>query len=271
MILFDLNCIFEFLFNSLGVKYIFLLISFLLVGCGVLHQPRKVLKILSYNIRNARGMDDVTDYDRIADVIKRVNADCVALQELDSATQRSNGVVVLNELAKRTGMHATYNKSIDYQGGGYGIGVLTKEKPVRKTAIPLPGSEERRSLLVVEMPDYVICSTHWSLTQEDRVASVNVINEFLKNYTQKPVFLAGDLNAVSATAEMAELTEKWTILNDQLEPTIPSTKPTKCIDYVLALKNPMFTFNVSETKVENEPVASDHLPVWVKINISKQK
>lgn len=226
-------------------------------------------KILSYNIRNARGMDDVTDYGRVANVIKRINADCVALQELDSATERSNGAVVLDELAKRTGMHATYNKSIDYQGGGYGIGVLTKEKPVRREAIPLPGREERRSLLVVEMPDYVICCTHLSLTQEDRVASIDQINRFLEKYTQKPVFLAGDLNADPSSDAIQKLSGKWTILNDTFQLTIPSDNPTKCIDYVLAAKNPKFSFNVLETKVEKEPLASDHLPVWVHIKLTK--
>lgn len=227
------------------------------------------LKILSYNVRNARGMDDVTDYDRVANVIKRINADCVALQELDSATERSSGVIVLDELAKRTNMHATYNKSIDYQGGGYGIGILTKEKPIRKESIPLPGREETRSLLVVEMPDYVICCTHWSLTQEDRVNSVEKINELLEKQTNKPVFLAGDLNAVPESEEMQKLTQKWTFLNDISQPTIPVVSPTKCIDYVLAMDNPKFKFNILETKVENEPMASDHLPVWVTINIQK--
>lgn len=229
------------------------------------------LKILSYNVRNARGADDVTDYDRVADVIKRINADCVALQELDSATERSHGIVVLNELAKRTGLHATYSKSIDYQGGGYGIGVLTKEKPVRREAIPLPGREEKRSLLVVEMPDYVMCCTHWSLTQEDRVSSADKINRFLKDHTRKPVFLAGDLNAVPSSDEVQRLSEKWIILNDSSRATIPVNHPTKCIDYVLAAKNPKFLFNVLETKVEKEPLASDHLPVWAFIELTKNK
>lgn len=44
------------------------------------------VKILSYNIRNARGTDDVTDYDRVAGVINRVAPNCVAVQELDNAT-----------------------------------------------------------------------------------------------------------------------------------------------------------------------------------------
>ena len=55
------------------------------------------VKILSYNIRNARGTDDVTDYDRVAGVINRVAPNCVAVQELDSATMRSNGDIVLDE------------------------------------------------------------------------------------------------------------------------------------------------------------------------------
>ena len=232
-------------------------------------KEKSTLKILSYNIRNARGKDDVTDYDRVANVIKRINADCVALQELDSATARSNGAVVLDELAKRTGMYATYNKSIDYQGGVYGIGVLTKTKPLRNEAVSLPGREEQRSLLVVEMPDYIICSTHWSLTQEDRIASAEKINRYLANYTYKPVILAGDLNATPESEEMAKLTEKWMILNNPFQPTIPVVNPIKCIDYVLAMDNPQFKFHILETKVENEPLASDHLPVWVKVNIKK--
>ena len=244
------------------------------VGCSLTkkssHDKTFGLKILSYNVRNARGMDEVTDYDRVAAVIKRIDADCVALQELDSATQRSNGIVVLDELAKHTDMYASYNKSIDYQGGAYGVGILTRVKPLRQEAISLPGREERRSLLVVEMPDYIICSTHWSLTQEDRLASVDKINAFLEKYTQKPVFLSGDFNSVSSSEEMRKLSEKWVILNDVSQPTIPANNPTQCIDYVLATKNPRFMFRVSHTNVENEPLASDHLPVWVSIEFSKK-
>ncbi len=250
------------------------LVTLLLIfsGCAVFKtsQPKKeTVKILSYNVRNARGMDDVTDFDRVANVIRRINADCVALQELDSATQRSNGRVVIDELAKRTEMHASYNKSIDYQGGGYGIGILTKEKPLRKEAIALPGSEEQRSLLVVEMPDYVICCTHWSLRQPDRLASVEKINEFLQKYTSKPVFLAGDLNATPESEEMQKLAETWTVLNDVSQHTIPVKNPSRTIDYILTKKNSVMNFQVTETKVEDEPLASDHLPVWVTVQLKK--
>ncbi|OPZ31893.1 MAG: Exodeoxyribonuclease III [Bacteroidetes bacterium ADurb.BinA174] len=256
-------------------RYAFLLALFTLLfnSCSISKKTssdRPQLKILSYNIRNARGMDEIVDFDRVANVIKRINTDCVAIQELDSATERSDGIVVLDELAKRTGMYAAYNASIDYQGGKYGVGMLTKEKPLRFHGVPLPGSEEKRSLLIVEMKDYVICSTHWSLRQPDRFASVAVINEALKKYTDKPVFLAGDLNAVSESEEIKEISKEWVILNDPAQPTIPVVNPNRCIDYVFGKQSDVFSFEVVQTKVENEPVASDHLPVWTEVRIIKK-
>lgn len=230
------------------------------------HTDKRMLKILSYNIRNAKGMDEVIDYDRVAAVIRRVDADCVALQELDSATQRSGGKVVLEELAKRTGMFASYNKSIDYQGGGYGIGVLTREKPLRKEAMVLPGREEQRSLLMVELGDCVIGSTHWSLKQPDRKASVAVICRGMQKYNSKPVFLAGDFNAVPSSEEIQVFSKEWTALNDLSIPTIPVNNPTRCIDYIWLKKNSKFDIKVLETHVEKETMASDHLPVWVSVS-----
>ena len=48
-------------------------------------KKEETIKILSYNVRNCRGMDNITSYQRIADVITRTAPDFVALQELDSA------------------------------------------------------------------------------------------------------------------------------------------------------------------------------------------
>ncbi|HAQ18668.1 MAG TPA: metallophosphoesterase [Prolixibacteraceae bacterium] len=222
------------------------------------------LKILTYNVRNCKGMDNVTDYERVARVISRINADVVAIQELDSATVRSNGKDVLAELAKKTGMFPTYNSSIKFQGGAYGIGFLTLEKPISSEALPLPGSEEKRSVLLVEMKNYLVCCSHFSLTQHDRGESVNIINHLVSKY-EKPVFLAGDLNAEANSPEILKLSGDWQILNDHFYPTFPANKPVECIDFIMSKKTERFQFKVIESSVEDEPVASDHLPVWVKV------
>jgi len=229
-------------------------------------QQTDTLKILTYNVRNCKGLDNVTDYSRVAKIISRIHADFVALQELDSATERSNGVVVLDELARQTGMAAVYRASINYQGGKYGIGIFTREKPLHTNAIALPGKEEKRSALVVEMKDYFICCTHFSLTSEDRIKSVEMINQLTAGFV-KPVFFAGDLNAEPDSPEMIKLAEDWQILNQVTQPTIPADKPTKCIDFVTVKKNKDFRFDVLKSVVVNEPVASDHLPVWVQVMV----
>jgi endonuclease/exonuclease/phosphatase family metal-dependent hydrolase len=64
-------------------------------GC----RNKKGFTILTYNVRNCKGLDNITDYRRVAEVINRIRPSIVALQELDSATLRSNGIVVLDELA----------------------------------------------------------------------------------------------------------------------------------------------------------------------------
>jgi len=222
------------------------------------------LKILTYNVRNCKGLDNFTNYERIAQIIKRMNADVVAIQELDSATTRSNSVDVLAELALKTGMFSTYNPSISFQGGAYGIGILSKEKPIRKESVPLPGKEEKRSVLLVEMQDFVFCCTHLSLTQDDRKASVGIIKNLVSS-CKKPVLLSGDMNAEFGSPEIQLFSENWQLLNDHLISTFPANKPEKCIDFVLAKKSEKFQFRIVERIVENEPIASDHLPVWVKV------
>ena len=114
-------------------------------------------------------MDDVCDFQRIADVINHIHPEVVALQELDSMTHRSGQKYVLGEIAGRTQMHAYFAPAIDYDGGKYGIGLLTKEIPVSLKTMTLPGREEARTLIMAEFDNYIYCCTHLSLTEEDRL------------------------------------------------------------------------------------------------------
>ncbi len=248
------------------------ILLFFSIGCGNTKYNKKKkeplsIKIASYNVRNAKGMDNVIDFERVAKVINDMDADAIAIQELDSATARSNGLVVLDELAKRTNMIATFNASIDYDGGKYGNGILTKEQPLRKMAIPLPGREEERSLLLVELEDFVLCCTHLSLNSDDRQASMMLIEQQVNKYESKPLFLAGDLNALPSSDEIKYLSENWILLSDSTQATYPSNDPTRVIDYIFLKSNTLFTHIVKKGEVVNEPMASDHRPLWVEVSI----
>ena len=65
------------------------------------------LRLMSYNVRNCRGLDDSVSYERIARIITDANADAVAIQELDSMTTRYPQQDVLGNLAALTGMYPT--------------------------------------------------------------------------------------------------------------------------------------------------------------------
>jgi endonuclease/exonuclease/phosphatase family metal-dependent hydrolase len=226
----------------------------LLPSCNV----RKELVAMSYNIHNAAGMDAVTDYKRIAAVIALANADVAAIQEVDSATHRSKGAFVLAEIAKHARMHLSFSASIPFEGGKYGVGILSKEKPVATKSVALPGSEEARSLLIAEFKDFVVCCTHFSLNEEDRLLSIPIISEHTKDY-REPVFLAGDLNDLPSSATMKELQKSWAILSDTTQGTFSSSHPQMCIDYILARK--VDSVKAVNSAVINEATASDHLPV----------
>lgn len=220
--------------------------------------------ILSYNVRNCIGLDNVVNYQRVANAISKINPDIVAIQELDSNTTRSKHISVLNKLATFTGMVPTFHASINFQGGKYGIGILSKEKPLYIEGIALPGSEEKRSALLVEMQNYIFVCTHFSLTEKDRVQSVTLINQ-LTAKRAKPVLFAGDLNTDPDSPAINTLSKNWHFLSDTTKHTIPADKPVDCIDYIMALKQKKYTFKVLNAVVGDEPIASDHLPVWVKV------
>lgn len=229
-----------------------------------------VIRILTYNIKNCIGMDSETDFDRVAEVIKSINPHAVALQEVDKGTQRMDGIDVLQVLAEKTGMYYEYGPAIEYQGGQYGNGMLSIERPVSASYIPLPGRQERRSLLKVEFQDYILYATHLNNTSAgDRHGSVMIIDYEAKD-ASKPLFLAGDINDRPGTRTLDLLNNNWVQLSGN-EYTFRSDRPDSCIDFIFGLKQEGIGYEVLKSEVVNEPVASDHLPVFVDVRINRTR
>lgn len=225
------------------------------------------LRLMSYNIRNTKGMDGIHNIQRIANVIINEAPDVVAVQELDSMTTRSGQKYVLGELADRTQMHAIYAPAISFQGGKYGIGILSRQKPMGIKIYPLPGREESRMLMVAEFKDYYFACTHLSLTEEDRLASLDIIKSSTKK-SHKPYFLAGDLNDQPESKFIQALQQDFQILTNTKHATFPAPKPTETIDYIAAWKHNTNDFANLSARVLEEPIASDHRPLSVQLRMA---
>lgn len=232
-------------------------------------QAQNTLRLMTYNIKNANGMDDVRSFQRIANVINNASPDVVAVQEVDSMTHRSGQKYVLGEIAERTQMHAYFAPAIDYDGGKYGVGLLTKQAPIRLQTMPLPGREEARTLILAEFEDYIYCCTHLSLTEEDRMESLKVLKTFADS-SKKPFFLAGDMNAEPESAFIKELQKEYQIISNPKQPTFPAPEPKETIDYIASLKQNAAGFAVISARVLNEPVASDHRPLLVVLRTAEK-
>lgn len=232
-------------------------------------------RIVSYNVGVfSKFMSNSTSM--IADMLTEVKADVVTLNELDSCNTRHN-VNQAEALAKYMGWQWYFGRAMAYRDGAYGNGVILPAgvKVLRKYTVPLSKStgSEPRSIAVVETDKYVIGGAHLDYSTEEAVLTqVNEVNEWAeKNYKNydKPVFFCGDMNSVPDSKAIANLKEKWTILS-ALEPTIPCTSPTKCIDYIFWLNGSAEVSKVSAHTMTNfnkgdVAKASDHLPIYVDI------
>ncbi len=250
------------------VRLLFLLAAALVVGCS----PRPfTARLMCYNVHNCVGLDDSLSCERIARIINNADVEAVALQELDSMTARYPGHDMLSEVAALTSMHPTYAASIDYRGGKYGIGILTREKPLSFRRVPLPCSSEPRSLLIVELEDYYYCCTHLSLHEVDRIESVRIITRELAQL-DKPALIAGDFNAQPNSLPMMAMQRQFDIFAKQGSPfTFPADRPDREIDYICLYKGAGDVAEVVSHTVVNAPVESDHAPIVVEVVVTPHK
>ena len=219
------------------------------------------MRILTYNIRAGRGMDFSPALERQAAVIRALAPDIVALQEVDRATRRSGGIDQVAVLAGATGLHASFARSIDFEGGQYGIAILFRERPGSVRVVPLPSPhDEYRVLLVADFGSFVFAATHLSLHDIDRAEAVDrVLAELLP--APKPVFLAGDWNALPDDNTLRRIGRGFVVLTDPSVPTFPAAAPDRCIDYIAVDRTHADVFRGAVARVVDEPSASDHRPV----------
>ena len=247
----------------------------LVAGCAA---PSHGLRVMSYNIHHGEGTDGRFDLQRLAQIINDHQPDLVSLQEVDRRTARADGVDQAMELARLTGMDMAYGKAMDYDGGAYGVAVLSRTPLRLARAHPLPhgdGREPRTALsaLIKHGPsgEVLFIATHLQHNSEaDRIAEAQVINGLFVDEGGPPVILAGDLNAQPLSPPMAVLLAHWRDAAAGAPgapgapaPTWPSDEPRVRIDYVLF--HPAGAWRVIEAKVIEEIIASDHRPLLVEL------
>ena len=252
----------------------------------------KPITMMSYNIRIGCGLKDpfklppgdLGHLPQVAEVIRSVNPDWVAIQEIDSKTKRVGYVDQTAELAKLCGMKGTFVRKTlntaknrfqvqnaataeELDGAGeYGLAILSKEEPVKVSKVLVPGYYHTRCIEFVEFKDYVVACTHFPLKAEHCIMAAKVALANIADY-RKPVFLAGDFNMTPESGTITELKKGMTILNDPGVFTFPSSGPDRTIDFIMVDTPHADRVSVTERSVIVNAEATDHCAVVVKAEL----
>lgn len=234
------------------------------------------ISVVSYNIRHGAGTDDVVDLERTAAALRRLNPAVIGLQEVDTRVDRSDGVAQADSLASLLGMRAAFGSFFDYQGGQYGMAILSGYPIVRVNPIRLPDGNEPRIALQVDLvlpPNDTISvfNVHFDWVSNDtlRYAQARVLADVLDT-TPRPYILLGDFNDEPESRTLALFRARAQNASKPVTDhfTFSSTEPVKEIDFVFTA--PSASWAVQAVEVIAEPVASDHRPVHVLLNRTGQ-
>lgn len=243
--------------------------------------PQSTTRVLVLNMHAGRDAAGIDNLSRVAELITSTRADIVLLQEVDRLTRRSGGVDQPAVLERLTGLHATFGKTLDYDGGEYGIALLARRQATDVRVLPLQvqppqeragGSREPRGALIAlvaaESRSMRVLNTHLDAGREDtyRLQETDVLVRRIDELPDtSPVIAGGDFNAtpespVIARMAAAGLRDAWPMCGRGDGLTYPAGGPVKRIDYLL------LSAATRCTSAEVLPFeGSDHRPLLVSV------
>lgn len=241
-------------------------------GCALFSNPDApvTLRVMTYNIHHAEGLDGRVDTARIAALIQQERADIVALQEVDKGVRRTALRDLTAELAALTGMTGIFSNNFHYQGGEYGNAVLTRFPVKRWTNhhYQMLRPNEQRGILQLKLDvrgrELVVMNTHIDSRPDDAERWLNVgeIEVLTKKHGETPVILCGDFNNLPSGRVYERLNasfqDAWAKVGVGDGFSFPANGANRRIDYI------WFTQPEALKPLKSwlpKSAASDHLPL----------
>ena len=225
------------------------------------------VRVGTYNIKHGLGNDDRLDLRRAGGLLKNLRLDVIGLQEMDQQVRRSNGVDQPTALGKQLDMHSAFGSFMDYQGGQYGLAILSKYPILESKEVRLPDGNEPRVALAckIQLPnDQVIVAVNlhfdWVRDDQFRFAQAKVLKQYLDTL-KDPYLLMGDFNDTPESRTLSLLSQNACPAKKPADDvfTFSSIKPTKEIDFIFAA--PQQAWKLEHCRVVDAPITSDHRPV----------
>lgn len=224
------------------------------------------LTIATYNIHGAVGCDRRFSPERVAEVLREINADIIALQEVPLGGTRTPNVLAV--LREATGYVAAEGPACDRPERRYGNAVLSRYPILSMRAIDLSfGSREPRGALDADVNCHGhllrIVATHLGLRPAERHDQIRKLLQMFDT-EEMPVILLGDINEWFVWGRSL----RWLVSHFQAVPaprTFPSRYPLFALDRIwIRPRHRLVHVEVHATPLAR--IASDHLPLIAHID-----
>jgi len=262
------------------MKKLFFL-CFLLV-ISIISADAQQFTVLSYNIYHSENpaKPGTGTLDELADLIVIRQPEVIALQEVDSMTLRSatiygEKVDLIRTLSRKTGYRGYFAKSMEYDSGAYGTGVLVKKaKSFQTQDLPNPASGEPRAVAWAQielktLEELFFGSVHLDHEfEKNRLAQVDSLFAYADSLP-RPAFLVGDFNFDPDSKEYASIPMHWKDAGAVAEDSTATYSGVdgKRIDYVFYDSNYLELVSYEVLKLD----FSDHYAVLVTLNLHKKR
>lgn len=260
------------------------LVGALLAGCArtISSASPQEVRVLVYNIHAGKDAAGIDNLQRVADLVRATRADLALLQEVDRGTRRSGKVDQPQVLARRTGFDVAFGKTLDYDGGEYGIAILSRWQISDGALIRLPveppqqrsgGSYEPRGAQRIRLGadggQLTLVNTHLDASRDDhyRRQEVRTVLTIARDAGTASVLIGGDFNStpeseVQMDVRRAGPRDAWLVCGQGDGFTYPASVPTKRIDYLY------LTGEATCSRAEVlDSQASDHRPLLVTVRL----
>lgn len=227
-------------------------------------------KMVTYNIRRGKNVENCKGLEDTFQTLQKINADIIALQEVEMMPGVGNQSRQAQILARKLGMQFVYGAVHRLKFGSVGNAVLARYNLINDINHILPDSREPRGCLQVDInvngSIIRLFNTHLGLSQISRFRHLKYIILPMMQTSSFPCILAGDMNAAPRMREMQMLSyylhDTFLHNSGMIGHTYPSDYPRARIDYI---------FLDERSKCEGLSIiksnASDHLPVTACISI----
>jgi endonuclease/exonuclease/phosphatase family metal-dependent hydrolase len=239
------------------------------------------LRVLSYNIHRAIGLDRRFRPERIATILAHYDADIVLLQEVDVGVPRSRGLDLARELADSLGYpHHAVGLNVKLREGMYGNATLSRYPIVNERNIDLTiESCKARGCLYTDIAlseknmghtEIAVFNLHLGLSSKERSRQIGMLvrsAEFRALGLQDSCLVGGDLNdwqtrLAPIFTEILEFecatNHSWGYHKPIL--TYPSFSPSGGLDKIFC-RGALEIVGGRRCHLRVSKVASDHRPV----------